>query len=94
MNLRPNTGWLIVLAALLPETPLRGAESDATDLKPGIYLFLDDALIERSSNVVRRINRPVRNLPGPVVTGKEDKCVQPYLAVLRDAKTSRSQAIR
>jgi hypothetical protein len=89
MNLRPNIGWVIVLAALLAGPRLRGAPSGATDLKPGIYLFLDDALIERSSDVVRRINRPVRNLPGPVVTGKEDKCVQPYLTVLRDSKTSK-----
>jgi len=87
MNLRPNLGWVIVLAALLPDPPLRGAQSDPTDLKPGIYLFLDDVLVERSSNVVRRINRPVRDLPGPVVTGKEDKCVQPYLTVLRDSQT-------
>lgn len=57
--------------------------------KPGTYLFLDDALIESATNVLRRIERPARDLKGPIVTGKEDRCFQPYLTVLQDKRSGR-----
>jgi hypothetical protein len=58
-------------------------------LRAGPHLFLDDFLIESRRNVLRRINRPARDLSGPVVTGREDGCFQPYVTVLRDPKTGR-----
>jgi hypothetical protein len=57
-------------------------------LGPGPHLFLDGRLIARSENLTRRVMQPKR-LPGPVVTGPEDKCFQPYLTVLRDPATGR-----
>jgi hypothetical protein len=43
------------------------------DLRPGPHLFLDEYLIESSSQVVRRVNVPQRDpaIPNPVVTGKD-----------------------
>lgn len=66
-----------------PAAPLR--------LQPGPYLFLDESLIESSSNITRSVNMPRRDpaIPNPLVTGKEDGCFQPYLTVLRDPQTSR-----
>ncbi len=63
----------------------------AIRLGPGPHLFLDEFLIESSSNVTRRINMPNREpaIPNPLVTGKEDGCFQPYLTVLRDPQSSR-----
>lgn len=70
------------------------AEAPATaamPLRPGPHLFLDESLIENSSNVTRRVNVPSRDpaIPNPLVTGKEDACFQPYLTVLRDPQTGR-----
>jgi len=63
----------------------------AIPLGPGPHLFLDEFLIESSSNVARRVNVPRRDppIPNPLVTGKEDGCFQPYLTVLRDPQTGR-----
>ncbi|HUR45257.1 MAG TPA: hypothetical protein VMZ27_05200 [Candidatus Saccharimonadales bacterium] len=61
---------------------------DWIELKPGAHLFLDDYLIEQSSGLERKVNSPKRSLPGPVVTGKEDKNFQPYVTVLKDPSTS------
>lgn len=60
-------------------------------LKAGPHLFLDEFLIEGSSNITRRINRPKRDpgIPNPIVTGKEDGCFQPYVTVLRDSTSGR-----
>ena len=60
-------------------------------LKPGPHLLLDEFLIESSTNLIRKVNMPVRDrsIPNPIVTGKEDGCFQPYLTVIRDAQTSR-----
>jgi hypothetical protein len=60
-------------------------------LRPGPHLFLDEFLIESSSNVVRRVNHPQRDpaIPNPIVTGREDGCFQPYMTVLRDEATGR-----
>jgi hypothetical protein len=60
-------------------------------LCPGPHLFLDESLIESSSNLTRRVNVPHRDstIPNPLVTGREDGCFQPYMTVLRDPQTSR-----
>jgi len=81
---------LLTLLAL--SFALRGVEAQRTAalvLRPGPHLFLDDALIESSSNLTRRVNSPRRALPGPVVTGPEDKNFQPYITVVRDPDTKR-----
>jgi hypothetical protein len=57
-------------------------------LGPGPHLFLDDYLIGTSDGVVRRVNSPARDPKlGPIITGKEDKCFQPYMSVVRDPET-------
>lgn len=60
-------------------------------LRPGPHLFLDEFLIESSSNLTRKVNVPVRDpaIPNPIVTGKEDGCFQPYLSVIRDSRNGR-----
>jgi len=60
-------------------------------LRPGPHLLIDDHLIEQSTHVQRKVNRPERRLRSPVVTGKKggDNCFQPYLEVIRDVKTGR-----
>jgi hypothetical protein len=60
-------------------------------LRPGPHLFLDEFLIESSSNVARQVNVPNRDpaIPNPIVTGKEDGCFQPYMTVLRDSQTGK-----
>ena len=60
-------------------------------LRPGPHLFIDDFLVEKSQDIKRRVNCPRRDpdLPNPVVTGKQDHCVAPYMTVLRDPRTSR-----
>lgn len=60
-------------------------------LRPGPHLFVDDALIATSAGVTRRVNCPPRDpaLPNPIVTGKEDRCFQPYMTILRDPQTGR-----
>lgn len=54
----------------------------------GPHFFLDDSLIAEQSNVRREIVAPKR-LPQPIVTGPEDKCFQPYVSVVQDARTQR-----
>ena len=83
---------LIILAVIiLAVAQTFGARAAAASflLQPGPHLFLDDFLVEGTSNVVRRINTPQRDLPQPVVTGKDDKNFQPYVTVLRDPQTQR-----
>ena len=60
-------------------------------LTTGPHLFIDDFLIEKASGVERRVNCPVRDpeIPNPLVTGKEDGCVAPYLTVVRDPESGR-----
>lgn len=74
-------------------SPSTGETSATTPmvLAAGPHLFLDERLIESSSNVARRVHPPDRDpaIPNPVVTGKEDGCFQPYLTVLRDGPTGR-----
>ena len=76
------------------ETPIyvpgAGCAKDGQEvLNAGPYLFLDDFLIAESEGITRRIQKPVRDLSRPVVTGKEDGCFQPYMTVLRDERTQR-----
>ncbi len=54
----------------------------------GPHLFVDDYLIAEQSQLKREVIAPVR-LPQPVVTGPEDKCFQPYVTVVRDARSRR-----
>ncbi|MEO6034186.1 MAG: hypothetical protein ABIQ35_02910 [Verrucomicrobiota bacterium] len=60
-------------------------------LNPGPHLFLDEFLVENSSNVLRRVNPPVRNpaIANPIVTGREDQNFQPYLSVIRNDQTKK-----
>ncbi len=64
----------------------------APELSPGPHLFLDDQLLETQCGLVRTVRAPARDLPGPVITGPEDRCFQPYVSVLRDAETGRFRA--
>lgn len=57
-------------------------------LGPGPHLFLDDALIAEQSGITREISHP-KKLATPIVTGREDKCFQPYVSVIRDPDTKR-----
>jgi hypothetical protein len=52
-------------------------------------LFLDDSLVEKSSNVTRKICPPPRDLIQPVVTAAEDHNFQPYVTVIRDPSSFR-----
>jgi len=65
------------------------SEVKSIRLGSGPQLFLDDSLIEYSSNLVRRVNSPKRDLDRPVVTGKADKNFQPYVTVVRDSNTGK-----
>jgi hypothetical protein len=60
-------------------------------LDPGSHLFVDDYLVAESEQIKRRVNCPRRDpkVPNPLVTGKEDECVAPYMAVIRDPETKR-----
>src|SRR3989304_5032551 len=60
-------------------------------LRTGPHLFIDDFLISAGRNVRRRVNCPRREpgIPNPIITGKEDHCVAPYLTVLRDPAPGR-----
>lgn len=79
--------------AMIYTAPSRAQKSSAVPirLRAGPHLFLDDFLLETSTNLRRVVNRPVRDpaLPNPIVTGEEDGCFQPYLSVLRDPITRR-----
>ena len=77
----------VVLIALWLCPLLADGTTSAIALGPGPYLFLDNFLIEQSSNVTRVINCPKRDLKEPVVNAKEDQNFQPYMTVLRDPKT-------
>ena len=64
-------------------------------LGPGPHLFVDDALVERSSpGLRRRVRQPQREpaIPNPVITGPEDRAFQPFFTVLRDAGSGRFRA--
>ena len=60
-------------------------------LGPGPHLFIDDGLIASQEGLSRRVNCPRRDpaIPNPIVTGKEDRCFQPFLTVLRDEAAGR-----
>jgi len=67
-------------------TTLAAPTETPITLHCGPHLLIDDDLIADQANLKRSVNHPER-LPQPVVTGKEDKNFQPYVTVLRDAKT-------
>jgi len=77
-------------SAIYSPSARKGASTTPV-LGPGPHLFLDEFLIESSSNLTRRVNAPQRDpaIPNPLVTGKEDGCFQPYLTVLHDPQTGR-----
>ena len=58
-------------------------------LRPGPHLFIDDYIIDAADGVRRRVNSPSRDakLPNPIVTGKQDRCFQPYFTVSRSPET-------
>ncbi len=77
-------GW-VVLALAANHAPA----GEPLKLAPGPHLFVDEHLIESAEGLTRRVVPPQRDLGGPVITGKEDGCFQPYMTVLRDDKTGR-----
>jgi hypothetical protein len=79
----------LLLLAFLSAVPSAIAENTSLSFTSGVYLLLDDALIEQSSNIVRRICSPQRDLARPVVTAAEDHNFQPYVTVLQDPSNSR-----
>jgi hypothetical protein len=62
-------------------------------LNRGPHLLIDDFLIAQSTGVRRCVNQPPRDpkIPNPLITGKGDECVAPYMTVLRDPGTGRFQ---
>src|ERR1043165_606109 len=81
--------WLCFCLIWAQQVAAGSLTKQAIVLRPGPYLFLDDRMIAHSSNVSRIINAPVRILPGPVVTGREDRHFQPYVTVLRQSDAGR-----
>jgi hypothetical protein len=70
----------------------RPATSTATEpirLRPGPQLFVDDYLVGKSVDVKRRVNCPVRDRKGPIITAKEDLNHQPYMSIIRNPETKR-----
>jgi len=55
----------------------------------GPHLFIDDHLVDTADGVSRRVNSPARDakIPNPIVTGKRDRCFQPYFTVSRSPET-------
>lgn len=60
-------------------------------LRPGPHLFLDDYLIESSQHLRRKVLPPPRDpsLGNPIVTGREDRCFQPYFSVSPSPETGK-----
>ncbi len=74
-----------------PDDATRSRTNELIRLGIGPNLFIDDFLIESSANLKRRVNRPQRDdgIGNPIITGKEDHCVAPYMTILRDEQTGR-----
>jgi hypothetical protein len=72
-------------------TTISSSSKTPLPLRTGPHLFIDDYLIDKTTNVTRRVNSPKRDpdLPNPVVTGKEDLNFQPYMTILRDPNTNK-----
>ncbi len=68
-----------------------GPRGEPVRLGAGPHLFVDDFLIKSSTNVNRRVHCPKRDpaIPNPIITGKQDQCVAPYMTVLRDPESGR-----
>ncbi len=80
-----------VLMGTAKKTEVRREQSGETAvstapfaLKRGPHLFVDDTLIATSRHITRHIAKPRREPSNPIITGKEDKCFQPYVTVVRD----------
>ena len=87
----PN-GAEAIESSLYRAAPTAGQrDKEQIRLTPGPHLFIDDFLIERTSGLKRRVNCPIRDprIPNPLITGKEDGCVAPYLTVVRDPESQR-----
>src|SRR5262245_42252517 len=88
------TGWaglgLPSLFYRLAGSALSDAPAAPSVLKIGLgpQLFLDDYVIERLENLVRRVQPPAR-LEKPVLDSKTFGTTQPYLTVLQDPETKR-----
>jgi hypothetical protein len=80
---------LLAFALAGPTPPGAAPAAEPRALRPGPYLLLDDFLVERTTDLTRKVQRPPRHLDGPVVTGKEDRNDQPYVTVLRDPQSGR-----
>src|SRR4051794_38955794 len=81
---------LLLLLLVLSHSGSAGGGSDPSiPLSAGPHLLLDDFLVEQSHGLKRRVVPAVRDLAGPVVTGKEDRNFQPYVTVLRDPGSRR-----
>jgi hypothetical protein len=68
-----------------------GKPSGPIALRPGPHLFIDEYLIEASQHLSRKVVAPRRDpaLGNPLVTGKEDRCFQPFFTVSQAAETGR-----
>ncbi len=60
----------------------------AMTMSAGPQLFVDDYLIGEQDGLTRVVNHPARPA-SPIVTGREDGCLQPYVTVLRDPASRR-----
>jgi len=60
-------------------------------IQPGPHLLVDDALIDSSEHLQRRVEPPRRDgaIGNPIVRGADDRCFQPYLTVSRSPETGR-----
>ncbi|MFH1921710.1 MAG: hypothetical protein ABIP48_17740 [Planctomycetota bacterium] len=74
-----------------PSSQTDRGEAAPIRLRSGPHLFLDDFLVAKAAGVRRRVNSPKRDpgIPNPIITGKEDQCVAPYMTVIRDPETGR-----
>lgn len=86
--LRQSAGAGLLLASGEGTTAVAQSVTTLRTASAGPHLFLDEHLIAEQQNLRREVVVPQR-LPEPIVTGSEDKCFQPYVSVIRDAKTKR-----
>ena len=56
-----------------PRTRLEDDDEQPLPIGPGPHLLLDDQLISGSHHIWRKVNVPVREFNGPIITGQKDK---------------------
>jgi len=79
-----------VCASIYRPGQREGRQSDEPlRLGGGPQLFVDDFLIEESSGLTRRVNRPTRQTSNPIITAKKDGVFQPYVTVICDPQSGR-----